>query len=154
MSEPFQPAPPATQAAPGGPSGPRAGFWRRFGAFFIDALILGVVSSILRLVLGQGLGGALGLLIWIGYFTYFEGSASGQTPGKRALSIRVFDFGGGGSIGHGRAAIRAVSRYLSAIPCFLGYLWMLWDKEKQTWHDKLANDVVVPTTAYPVERWP
>jgi hypothetical protein len=31
---------------------------------------------------------------------------------------------------------------------------MLWDKEKQTWHDKLANDVVVPVDAYPVASWP
>jgi hypothetical protein len=29
---------------------------------------------------------------------------------------------------------------------------MLWDKEKQTWHDKLATTVVVPESAYPVER--
>jgi uncharacterized RDD family membrane protein YckC len=28
----------------------------------------------------------------------------------------------------------------------LGYLWMLWDSEKQTWHDKAANAVVVPST--------
>jgi len=32
--------------------------------------------------------------------------------------------------------------------------WMLWDREKQTWHDKFANDVVVPESAYPVESWP
>jgi hypothetical protein len=25
---------------------------------------------------------------------------------------------------------------------------MLWDKEKQCWHDKVANDVVVPANAY------
>jgi uncharacterized RDD family membrane protein YckC len=43
---------------------------------------------------------------------------------------------------------------LSGIVCLLGYLWMLWDKEKQTWHDKLATTVVVPTSAYPVESWP
>ncbi len=30
----------------------------------------------------------------------------------------------------------------------LGYLWMLWDPEKQTWHDKLATTVVVPADAY------
>jgi hypothetical protein len=28
----------------------------------------------------------------------------------------------------------------------------LWDGEKQTWHDKLANDVVVPVADYPVAR--
>jgi uncharacterized RDD family membrane protein YckC len=27
----------------------------------------------------------------------------------------------------------------------LGYSWMLWDSEKQTWHDKAANSVVVPS---------
>ncbi|MFM8387932.1 MAG: RDD family protein, partial [Actinomycetota bacterium] len=24
----------------------------------------------------------------------------------------------------------------------LGYLWMLWDSEKQTWHDKMVSSVV------------
>ena len=28
---------------------------------------------------------------------------------------------------------------------------MLWDREKQCWHDKFANDAVVPTSAYPVQ---
>jgi uncharacterized RDD family membrane protein YckC len=47
-----------------------------------------------------------------------------------------------------------VGRILSAIVCLLGYFWMLWDKEKQTWHDKFAASVVVPTSAYPVAAWP
>jgi uncharacterized RDD family membrane protein YckC len=39
-------------------------------------------------------------------------------------------------------------KIVSGIPFDLGYFWMLWDKEKQTWHDKVANDVVVPANAY------
>ncbi len=39
---------------------------------------------------------------------------------------------------------------MSAIVLLLGYLWMLWDKENQTWHDKMATSVVVPVSAYPV----
>jgi hypothetical protein len=31
---------------------------------------------------------------------------------------------------------------------------MLWDREKQTWADKMATSVVVPVEYYPVERWP
>jgi hypothetical protein len=31
---------------------------------------------------------------------------------------------------------------------------MLWDPNKQTWHDKMATSVVVPTSAYPVAAWP
>ncbi len=35
----------------------RAGFWRRFAAFFIDAILLGILSGILRLILGRNAGG-------------------------------------------------------------------------------------------------
>jgi uncharacterized RDD family membrane protein YckC len=62
----------------------------------------------------------------------------------------VIDFRAGGPIGYPRAFIRYIARILSALPFLLGYFWMLWDREKQTWHDKLSNSVVVPTSAYPV----
>ncbi|HZQ16865.1 MAG TPA: hypothetical protein VFA82_08850 [Gaiellaceae bacterium] len=39
-------------------------------------------------------------------------------------------------------------------PIFPGYFWMLWDGEKQTFHDKFAGSVVVPTDGYPVSRRP
>ena len=93
-------------------------------------------------------------VVSLAYFTYFEGTSSGQTVGKRAMNIRVVDFNTGTTIGHGRAAIRWVFRLVSFFVCLLGYLWMLWDKEKQTWHDKVSGAVVVPTDAYPVEVWP
>jgi uncharacterized RDD family membrane protein YckC len=25
----------------------------------------------------------------------------------------------------------------------MGYMWMLWDPERQTWHDKMAGSIVV-----------
>jgi uncharacterized RDD family membrane protein YckC len=148
---PEQPGPPPPT---GGPSGPRAGFWRRFGGALIDALIIGIVGGIFQVILGRGPGSAIGLAIGVGYYGYLEGSNSGQTIGKRALGIRVIDFNNGGPIGFGRAVIRYFGRWVSAIPCGLGYFWMLWDKEKQCWHDKFATDVVVPVDAYPVSSWP
>ena len=158
MSEPFPPAQPSpptnTRWTPGGPTGPRAGFWRRFAAIFIDGLIIGVPVGILAAAVHNDAVSALWIVVGLLYFTYFEGSESGQTVGKRALGIRVIDFASGGSIGYGRAALRWIGRLLSSIPCYLGYLWMLWDNENQTWHDKIANDVVVPTNAYPVTSWP
>jgi uncharacterized RDD family membrane protein YckC len=147
--------PPAASSAPAkGPSGPRAGFWARFAALLIDGILLSVIGFVLRLGAGQVGGSLISLVLGIAYFGYLEGSASGQTIGKRALGIRVIDYRTGGSIGFGRAVIRYVARILSTLPCLLGYFWMLWDKEKQTWHDKLANDVVVPVAQYPVESWP
>lgn len=140
--------------ATSGPTGPRASFGRRLGAWLIDGIILGVISLVLQLVLGKLGGEGVAALIGIIYLGFFEGSASGQTIGKRALGIRVIDYRTGGSIGYGRAVLRYFARILSAIPCGLGYFWMLWDKERQTWHDKLISDVVVPTSAYPVSSWP
>jgi uncharacterized RDD family membrane protein YckC len=137
-----------------GPSGPRAGFWRRFVASLLDGLILGVLYLIVLVVLDEAVAGGLYLLANLVYFAYFEGAAAGQTPGKKALGIRVIDFKTGGSIGYGRAFIRYIGRIVSSIPLGLGYFWMLWDKEKQTWHDKFAGSVVVPESAYPTERWP
>jgi uncharacterized RDD family membrane protein YckC len=131
------------------PSGPRAGFWRRFAAAFVDGILLTIAGGILRALLGGGGGSGLATLLTAAYFTYFEGGPNGQTLGKMALGIRVIDFGGGGSIGYGRAFIRWIGRFVSAIVFLLGYLWMLWDNERQTWHDKFANDVVVPVSAYP-----
>src|ERR687889_281273 len=101
----------APQAPPGsyssGPSGPRAGFWQRFGALILDGLILFVPSIIITLILGSGaLTQLLETLISLGYFTYFEGGPTGQTLGKRALGIRVYDFRQGGPIGYGRAFVR------------------------------------------------
>jgi uncharacterized RDD family membrane protein YckC len=120
----------------------RAGFWRRFAAAFIDGILLGIVSFILQAILGRA-GSGLTLLLGIVYYTYFHGS-TGQTPGDAALSIRIVDKDGGGSIGYGRAFVRWLVSIVSGIVLLLGYLWMLWDGEKQTWHDKAANAVVVP----------
>ena len=68
----------------------------------------------------------------------------------KALNIRVVDMRTGGAIGAGRATVRWLVQFFLSGILYLGYLWMLWDKEKQTWHDKASSSVVVPTSAYPV----
>jgi uncharacterized RDD family membrane protein YckC len=163
MTQPPPAAPPA--APPGapptyGPSGPRANFGQRLVAFIIDVVIVSVALFVL-VGIAFAIDDSLGVIAYIlaiiagaVYFAYFEGSPSGQTVGKKAVSIRVVDFNTGGPLGFGRGLIRWVARIPSQIVCYLGYFWMLWDREKQTWHDKLATTVVVPESAYPVEKWP
>lgn len=142
-------APSGTEGYTGKGSGPRAGFWRRFAAALLDGIILGLANTILLVAL-KGVGYALGIIIGIAYYTLLEGGPRGQTLGKQALGIRVISFDTGGPIGYGRGFIRYVGRIISAIVIFIGYLWMLWDKERQCWHDKLAGDVVVPVSDYPL----
>jgi uncharacterized RDD family membrane protein YckC len=136
------------------PSGPRASFSRRFAAVFLDGIVLGVVGRVLEAIAGRSVGALVALAFGIAYYGYLEGSPSGQTIGKRALGIRVIDLQGSGPIGFSRGVLRYFARILSTIALLLGYFWMLWDPEKQTWHDKIAGSVVVPVGAFPVESWP
>jgi len=95
-----------------------------------------------------------GVVIGIAYTTYFIGSASGQTVGMKLLNIRAIDAETGGRVDYGKAVIRYLVSIVSGWVCLIGYLWMLWDPEKQTWHDKAAGTFVVPTAAFPVTNWP
>ena len=153
---PSQPPPgsewqaPQAGARPRGPSGPRAGFWQRFAALFIDGLVLLIPDIILIEAFEPAVANLLSLLVTASYYTYFEGGRTGQTIGKRALGIRVIDFKAGGPIGYPRGLLRYIARFLSALVFGLGYFWMLWDREKQCWQDKIAGTVVVPVAAYPV----
>jgi uncharacterized RDD family membrane protein YckC len=144
--DPFGVEPPQSS----GPSGPRAGFWLRFGAVLIDGILVSIVLLPLQAALPVGLYYAIALPASIAYYTLLEGGPRGQTVGKMACGIRVIDLAQGGSIGYSRAFIRWIGRIASSIVILLGYFWMLWDKEKQTWHDKFAGSVVVPTSAYPL----
>jgi uncharacterized RDD family membrane protein YckC len=128
----------------GWPTSERASFGTRFLAALIDGIIVAVAGGLLRLF---GIP-FFGLLLSLGYFTYFEGE-SGQTIGKKAMNIRVADLATGTQIGYGRAAVRWLGRFVSGIAIGLGYLWMLWDAEAQTWHDKMAQSIVVPAAAMP-----
>lgn len=146
-------ASPVREWQPGGPSGPRASFGRRLVAYLLDGLLLGFIAGVLGSILDRDTiesANGIGLLLGLLYFPYFEGGASGQTLGKMALGIRVIDFNTGRPIGYGRGVVRYLGRILSGLALLLGYLWMLWDREKQTWHDKLATSVVVPVRYYPV----
>lgn len=150
-----QPVPPPG-GTPAGPSGPRADFWYRLGGFLIDWVILYIVSSVIGLLLQENVVSAIliTLAIGIAYSVYFIGSSSGQTPGMKVLGIRAINARTGGQIEYGTAFVRYLVAIGSALACYIGYLWMLWDPEKQTWHDKASGTYVVPTSAYPVDRWP
>ena len=116
------------------------------GSALIDGIILGVVSSIIQYATNRGLGTLFGFIIAGIYFGYFHGT-TGRTPGNAALGITVVSVrdGIGQPIGYGRAIARWLMSYVSAIAILIGYLWMLWDPQKQTWHDKVAGSVPVYT---------
>jgi uncharacterized RDD family membrane protein YckC len=129
-----------------------AGWWIRVGAYLIDSVIL-VTGLVVLLLIGALINDALIvilLIFWlivtlVGYWTYFEGGESGQTPGKKALGIRVRNEAGGPA-GYGKAFGRnLVARVIGLFP-FVGLidvLWPLWDSRKQCLHDKAGSTSVV-----------
>jgi uncharacterized RDD family membrane protein YckC len=143
------------------PAGPQyAGFWWRALALLIDNLVISAPISLLafaldpdRFELSAGVGynpgvsilvNVLSLVAGLLYHGLLEGGPSGQTIGKKVCNIRVVDadtYQPG--IGVGRGIGRYFARMLSTIVCLLGYLWMLWDPKKQTWHDKIVSSLVV-----------
>lgn len=41
------------------------------------------------------------------------------------------------------AIVRVIGYYIGGAILLLGFLWALWDPNRQGWHDKLANTYVV-----------
>ncbi|MGI8795721.1 MAG: RDD family protein [Acidimicrobiia bacterium] len=148
-----QPAPQPSGAP--GPSGPRAGFGIRLGAFLLDGLIVGIPLNLALFAIDVFVvRQSLGLIVAIAYSVFFIGSGSGQTIGMKICNIRAIDAETGGRVDYGKAVVRYLVGLASGLACLIGYFWMLWDPEKQTWHDKVAGTYVVPTSAYPVAEWP
>lgn len=118
-----------------------AGFWHRFGGFLLDAIALGTVGTILALIFPQALGSGLGFLVGIGYYVGFN--ANGGTLGKRAVGLRLQDAATGEDIGYARAVVRYIVALFSVLVLLIGYLWCIWDPQKQTWQDHAALSIVV-----------
>lgn len=139
-----------------------ASFLIRLGAALIDSVLVAVVSFTIAFVLyilGNAVSGGdassptvlalngivslFNLVFGLGYYIYFTGK-TGQTLGKRALKIKVVQVGSDAPLGYVNAFLReVVGKLLSSLVFGLGYLWVIWDKDKQGWHDKIAKTVVI-----------
>ena len=146
-------------AGPSVASAPKAGFWIRFAAYFIDGLIVGIPGIILLAIVGgfssssngQVSGAAVFVyLLWliasVGYFIYFWTRPAGQTLGMKMVNIRVVKTDGS-PITIGTAVARYLGMILNSIIFGLpiGWLWAAWDPNKQGWHDKIAGTYVIKT---------
>ena len=100
-------------------------------AALIDGLVIAIVDTILRLVLGNA--GAAARPGRVGRPTSRTSTAR---PGRRRATprsgIRVVDVRDrlGQPIGYGRAFLRWLVSIVSLIVILLGYLWMLWDPQE------------------------
>jgi uncharacterized RDD family membrane protein YckC len=117
-----------------------AGFWQRFGAAFLDGLILMVPNFLLEMIIGNGIESYLLSIVmyWL-YHALLLSSDMQATLGKKALGIKVITLDNK-KISFGQATIRYFGQIASTL---IGYLMMLWDDKSQTLHDKMADTLVV-----------
>ncbi len=111
----------------------------RFVSSIIDSFILMIIGSIFAFI--PYAGSVLPAILSILYFTYFFGN--GQTFGMKAMKIKLIGTKGEYPIGYKKGFIRWAGMLVSGAVIGLGYIWILIDKDKQGWHDKIADTYVV-----------
>ncbi len=131
-----------------------ASFGRRLWAFVLSALVDLVVLGMLRAVIG---GGDVWPSFGLWYLIHHVGFVvEGGTIGHRLAGLRVVTVDGT-RLGVPHAAFRELARVaLSLPPLALGFLWMLDEPRRRTWHDLIAGSVVVREVvpeAAPAPEW-
>ncbi|KUK79353.1 MAG: hypothetical protein XD95_0456 [Microgenomates bacterium 39_7] len=133
-----------------------ASFFQRLMACITDSLILGLISMgslaylfsvntqvdfVYRLILLFTLVLIPSIFFGLIYRAWFL-SQSGATPGKQIWGVSVVD-DQGQYLSFGMAFFReAVLKQVSRFSLGLGFLWMIKQTDKQTWHDMLAGTYV------------
>jgi uncharacterized RDD family membrane protein YckC len=132
-----------------------AGLNSRALAFFIDIIIISLVALLAfgigvffikdtgSIVLDRVFMPIYLLLFFLGssYFVILNGYR-GKTIGKMIMGIRIIS-SEGGNIGFWQSFARWIGYYISGAFLFIGFLWSIFDKNSQSWHDKIAGTFVV-----------
>lgn len=113
----------------------------------------GVISSqeynitVMKYLAGEG--GKL-LLIDFSYQMIFMGGVivlfwfyRNATPGKMLLNIEIVDAQTGDKPTRKQYIIRYIGYIVAGVPFMIGFLWILFNKKRQGWHDKMAGTLVV-----------
>ncbi|QUH22219.1 RDD family protein [Alkaliphilus sp. B6464] len=133
---------------------------KRITAHFLDSMILGVISFMLLFLflIPLGIVSLLNIkelilemtflysmfiaVVMIGIQIHFWSKST--SIGKKILGMIIVDKKTGNPIGLGRMLIREIiGKYISGFFLSLGFIWILFDDEKQGWHDKIVSTVVI-----------
>lgn len=129
------------------------GFGTRLGAWIIDTLIFAVVGFGIGFITGlifgpsgyvlnQVISQVISFIIGWMYYAIMESSPKQGTLGKMALGIIVTD-SNGNRITFIRATVRYLSKILSTLILFIGYIMIAFTERHQGLHDMLADTVVI-----------
>jgi uncharacterized RDD family membrane protein YckC len=160
--QPYGAPPPPPYGSPqqpfgyGAPSVAYASWIQRVGAYIVDALCV-APFTIIGAIVGRSTDSTTGvtsfnLLYWLfalaglvvlGYNRWYQAGKTGQSWGKKALSLRLVSEETGQPIGGGMAFVRDLAHIIDGVICYIGYLFPLWDAKRQTLADKIVKTVVI-----------
>jgi uncharacterized RDD family membrane protein YckC len=131
---------------------PYVGFWRRFGALFIDSIIVAIAGSIVTpivanlfsesIILMFSSSVLLSLAIGIAYYAGLESSEKQATFGKQVFGVKVTDLEGN-RISFGKATARYLLKMIFGMIFGIGYLFIIFSEKKQGLYDMIVGTVVV-----------
>lgn len=110
---------------------PRAGFWIRLAATALDAILLTYILVFT---------GKLFILFWVTYHVAMW-TWKGTTIGGIICRLKVVRLDGR-QVDFGAALVRSLAAFFSAVALGLGFFWVGWTREKQSWHDMIAGTVI------------
>ena len=113
---------------------PRAGFWIRLGASLLDLILIAIVLNFVNLTTAWPLlFGIYCVVLWALRGTTIGGIICGLKVVR--LDDRRLDWPA--------AVVRSLGGYLSLAVLGLGFVWVAFDPERQSWHDKIAGTTIV-----------
>lgn len=138
----MEPVPPVSPGLPPVLSAatlPRAGFWIRFVASMLDAVLVGMAFGMIH-SMWHGFGGIFPF--WYAVYCVVMWVTKGTTIGGIICGLKIVrldDRPLDWTVG----IVRALSAFLSLGVAGLGFIWVAFDDDKQSWHDKIAGTTIV-----------
>jgi uncharacterized RDD family membrane protein YckC len=118
---------------------PRAGFWIRIAAVLLDVVLFGICFGMLGHML-RLIGG--GFPLWFAAYNVIMWGAKGTTIGGIICGLKIVRLDDR-PVDWGVAVVRALAAFLSLAVAGLGFIWVAFDNEKQSWHDKIVGTTIV-----------
>jgi len=119
-----------------------AGFWKRFLAYLIDAILLGIIGGLLTINMETAAASTVTTILGWLYFAGMESSARQATIGKSVLGMYVTDLEGQ-RLSFLRATVRYFAKFLSPIILLIGFIMAAFTARKQALHDIIASTLVL-----------
>jgi uncharacterized RDD family membrane protein YckC len=114
------------------------GFGHRLAASILDAILIGMVCGFLN----KMWHGFSVFPFWFAVYCVSMWATKGTTIGGIICGLKVVRVDDR-PIDWSVAIVRGLGGFLSLFVAGLGFIWVAFDDEKQSWHDKIAGTTIV-----------